>query len=63
MQDRAAAQKNPDQIAALVGSQAFFSGYDRIFHIYAEVWSGFTSKTFPTVAEAREWIALMTAVQ
>ena len=61
MQDRIAAQTNPDQIAAIVGSETFFSGYDRIFHIYGEVWSGFKSKTFSTMAEAWEWISSMIA--
>ena len=61
MQDKKAAQTNPDQIAAIVGSATFFSGYDRIFHIYGEVWSGFTSKTFSTMAVAREWISSMIA--
>lgn len=61
LQDRAAARTNPDQIAALVGSARFFSGYDRIFHIYEQVWSGFTSKTFFTMEEAREWISSMIA--
>ena len=63
MQDRSAAQTNPDQIAAIVGSAEFFKGYDQIFHIYADVWAGFESRTFSTVAEAREWIASLTEYQ
>jgi hypothetical protein len=63
MQDRTAAQTNPDQIAAIVGSAEFFKGYDQIFHIYEDVWAGFESRTFSTVAEAREWVASVTEYQ
>jgi len=55
-QDRHAAASNPNQIVALVGTGSFFTGADRRYHIYAKVWSGFESKTFLTMSEAREWI-------
>ena len=61
MQDRAAAQKGPRQFVALVGSKAFFAGADVVFHVYEEVWSGFESRTFSTMAEARAWVLSMTA--
>ncbi len=34
MQDKMAAQKNPDQIVALVGNRALFAGDDELFHVY-----------------------------
>jgi hypothetical protein len=55
-QDRDASEKNPDQVVALVASKNYFHGIDRIYHVYAEVWTGFESKTFLTLAEAREWV-------
>jgi len=57
MQDKAGAQRHPDQIGVFVGSRDFFSGYDQIFHIYEEVWSGLKSRTFATVDDARKWIS------
>ena len=57
IQDRVAAQTNPDLMVALVGNKNSFEGYDRLFHIYEEVWAGFQSRTFSTIAEAREWIS------
>jgi hypothetical protein len=36
-QDSLAAQANPNQIVAIVGSLEFFQGYDRLFHIYEDV--------------------------
>jgi hypothetical protein len=57
MQDKAAAKHNPNVIAALVGTQSFFRGYERIFAIYAQIWRGFETKVFSTVSEARAWVA------
>lgn len=57
MQDKMAAQTNPNQVIAIVGPKHLFNGYDQVFHIYEEVWSGFKSKTFETLQEARKWIA------
>ena len=62
MQDKIAAQTNPDQVVAIVGSEGFFNGYDRIFHIYEEIWSGYQSRTFASVAKARKWIASLVAM-
>jgi len=57
MQDNAAVQENPNQFAVIVGSQALFRGYDRLFEIYEEVWSGIKIKTLSTVEEARAWLS------
>ena len=57
IQDKIAAETNPHQIVAIVGSEKLFRGHDRVFHIYEEIWSGFKSKTFSTMAAAREWVS------
>ena len=55
-QDRDAAEKNPEQVVALVGSKHYWHGIDRVYRVYADVWTGFESQTFGTVEEARKWI-------
>ena len=57
LQDQRAAERNPNQVVALVGTPTFFIGADRRYAIYSDVWGGFESKTFRTMAEARAWVA------
>lgn len=45
------------QHIALVGDEYLFGGRDRVFTIFIEIWTNFTCKLFPTVTDAREWIA------
>jgi hypothetical protein len=61
LQDRKASETNPNQVVALVGSREFFIGYDAILHIYEQEWSGFKSKTFSSMAEARQWVSSLAA--
>jgi hypothetical protein len=61
LQDRKAAETNPNPVIAIVGSREFFVGYDALFHVYEEGWSGFKSKTLPTMAEARQWVSSIAA--
>ncbi len=55
--DQAAARDSPDQVVALVGTDLIFAGAEKRYAIYAEVWAGFESQLFGTLAEARAWIA------
>ncbi len=57
MQDKDASEINPDQIVAIVGRRSFFVGFDALFHVYEQEWSGFKSRSFETLAEARKWIS------
>ena len=50
--DEHAAIKTPNQRVAIVGTRELF-----LYRSYTQVWSGFESETFVTVAEARMWIA------
>ena len=56
LQDRQAAADNPDQIIAIIGTEDFFAGIDKRFAIYTEVWSGFSTRTFLVMSEARKWV-------
>ena len=55
MQDAEASAENPNVKIAIVGQQAFFSGKDRIFQIFEDVWTTYKSKVFLDVETAREW--------
>ncbi len=55
--DKQAANLNPNQVVALVGSDAIFAGSDRRYSVYAEVWAGFETEFFNTLDEVREWLA------
>ena len=56
MLDKRAAADNPNQIVALVGKQDFFGGAEKRYAIYADVWAGFETRSFPSIATARAWI-------
>jgi hypothetical protein len=61
MRDREAAEVNPDIVVAIVGKRTLFVGFDALFHVYEQEWSGFKSRSFETLAEARKWVSsLMT---
>lgn len=55
--DKKAAQKNPDQIIALVGADEIFAGSDKRYAIYAEVWAGFRTEFFTSMSQLRDWVA------
>ena len=55
--DKQAASKNPRQIVALVGSNEIFAGSDKNYAIYTEVWAGFSTEFFTSMAEVRDWVA------
>lgn len=56
MQDYMAAQKNPQQIIAIVGTRAFFRGAHRRYMIYAQSWPGYETRSFLVEEDARKWI-------
>ncbi|MBN2415648.1 hypothetical protein JXO52_07390 [bacterium] len=56
MQDAKAAAVNPDQKVALVYPVTPPSGRDRLFHVLSEVWGGFSSRTFHSLDEAKQWV-------
>ena len=56
MLDKRAAADNPNQIVAVVGRPDFFQGAEKRYAIYADVWAGFETRSFASVAEARAWI-------
>jgi hypothetical protein len=59
IQDQNAAKTNPKQIVVIVGDRKFFEGYDRLFHIFEQVWAGFASTTCSTMKESRTWVSGM----
>ncbi len=56
MLDKQAASVNPNQVVALVGSDAIFAGSDRRYAVYAEVWAGFETEFFTSLDEVRNWL-------
>ena len=58
IEDGYAANKDRVMLIALVGSQDYFSGLDRLYKLYADVWAeGVRCEVFRTVTQARKWIA------
>ena len=57
MLDQNAAIKSPNQVVALVGTDEFFKGANQRYAVYAQVWAGFETEFFTSVADARAWVA------
>ena len=57
MMDQNAAHKSPNQVVAMIGTNEFFKGAQQRYAVYAQVWAGFETKFFTSMADARAWIA------
>lgn len=58
-QDKEEAEKNANQLVALVGSPRQLNGVDVTYRIFSQAWigGGFQSDSFDNLGEARQWIA------
>lgn len=59
IQDMEEASANPNQCVAIIGSTKTLRGIDNIYHYLSDclVNTGFQSKSFTSMDEAREWLA------
>jgi hypothetical protein len=57
MQDKAASEQNPHMIGAIIGDMSLYQGYERIFRVYSQIWSGIPTEFFTTIEEGRAWVA------
>lgn len=58
LDDKEEASRNPDQLIALVGSPRQLNGVDVSYQVFSQTWigDGFTSESFHSLKEARQWI-------
>ena len=56
-QDYAVSSHNPDQMEATVVTPQLWADTDHLYENYSKIWTGFKSKVFLSILDARKWVA------
>ena len=56
-QDFAVSSHNPGQIEATVVTHQLWAEIDHLYENYTKIWTGFKSKVFLSISDARKWVA------